>query len=60
MTFALCVGMAAALYHKDHVDAFLGPGCTYALDPVARMAAFWNIPVVTGQFTGLLEFYIVE
>lgn len=42
-------GIAAALYYKDKVDAFLGPGCTDALDPVARMAAYWNLPIITGE-----------
>lgn len=27
--------------------AFVGPACGLALDPVARMAAHWNIPVFT-------------
>ena len=40
--------LAAELYFVHHVRAFVGPGCTLALDPVARMANVWNIPVVTG------------
>ena len=31
------------------VAAFVGPGCTLALDPVARLAGYWNIPILTGK-----------
>ena len=46
--FVLFAGIAADLYYKEGVVAFIGPGCTYALDPVARLAGYWNIPIVTG------------
>lgn len=29
-------------------DVFLGPVCDYAVAPVARYSAFWNVPVITG------------
>lgn len=41
-------GLAAELYYEEKVTALIGPSCTYALDPVARLAAFWNIPIITG------------
>ena len=41
-------GIAAELFFREKVIAFLGPGCSLALDPVGRMAAYWNIPVITG------------
>ena len=44
----LFIGVAADLVFVDDVAAFIGPGCTYALDPVARLAGYWNIPIVTG------------
>ena len=45
----LVPALAAELYHKEGVIGLVGPGCTYALDPVARLAAYWNIPIVTGK-----------
>lgn len=43
-------GIAAEMKYTKGVDAFLGPGCTEALDPVGRLAGFWNKPVVTGYY----------
>ncbi|XP_018495299.2 atrial natriuretic peptide receptor 1-like [Galendromus occidentalis] len=40
-------GLAAQLYYTHNVSAFIGPGCEIALDHVARMAAFWNVPSYT-------------
>ncbi len=46
----ICIaGLASDLFYRDKVIALIGPGCTVALDPVARMAAYWNIPVITGM-----------
>ncbi|XP_013778365.1 atrial natriuretic peptide receptor 1-like [Limulus polyphemus] len=39
--------MAAEQYYRHYVSGFLGPGCSLALDPVARMAARWSIPICT-------------
>ena len=44
----LFVAVAADMYYNEHVVALIGPGCTYALDPVGRLAAYWNIPLITG------------
>ncbi|ELT92328.1 hypothetical protein CAPTEDRAFT_22212, partial [Capitella teleta] len=42
-------GIAAEMYFRREVDAFLGPGCADALDPVGRLASYWNVPVITGS-----------
>ncbi|XP_076365945.1 guanylate cyclase 2G-like [Tachypleus tridentatus] len=39
--------LAAEEYYKQGVSVFVGPGCSFALDSVARMATYWNIPVCT-------------
>ncbi|XP_063399957.1 atrial natriuretic peptide receptor 1-like [Mytilus trossulus] len=34
---------------KDHaIIGLIGPACAYALDPTAKLANYWNIPIVTG------------
>ena len=43
-------------YLKD-VIGFLGPGCTQALDPVARLANYWNLAVVSGKIS-LFNIYV--
>ena len=43
------IGVAADLYYRENIIALIGPACAYALDGVARMAAFWNIPIITGK-----------
>ena len=48
LSFVLAA-IASDLYHNMGVVAFIGPGCTPALDPVGRMAAYWNVPVITGE-----------
>ncbi|GAB6027920.1 hypothetical protein CHUAL_002135 [Chamberlinius hualienensis] len=45
--------IAAEEYYKNNVTAFLGPACSYALDPVGRMAATWNLPVYTTGGIGI-------
>lgn len=37
------------MYFKDDVIAFIGPACAFALEPVARLAAYWNLPIITGM-----------
>ncbi|XP_022664714.1 atrial natriuretic peptide receptor 1-like isoform X3 [Varroa destructor] len=40
--------MAAEEYHgSDGATAFIGPGCSAAVDIVGRLASYWNIPVCT-------------
>lgn len=39
--------IAAEKYYQGHVSAFIGPACSLALDSVARMASFWNVPILT-------------
>ena len=37
------------MHFRDKVIAFIGPACAYALEPVARLAAYWNTPIITGM-----------
>ena len=40
--------VAFDMYVNDSVDAFIGPGCDYAVAPIARFSPYWNKPVITG------------
>jgi len=40
--------VAFDMYVNDSVDAFLGPGCDYAVAPIARFSPYWNKPLITG------------
>lgn len=42
-------GLAADMHFKDNVIAFIGPACAFALEPVARLADYWNTPIITGM-----------
>nr|CAD7201469.1 unnamed protein product [Timema douglasi] len=42
-------GLAADMHFNDKVIAFIGPACAFALEPVARLAAYWNRPIITGM-----------
>lgn len=42
-------GLAADMHFRDKVVAFIGPACAFALEPVARLAAYWNRPIITGM-----------
>ncbi|XP_037950406.1 receptor-type guanylate cyclase gcy-28 [Teleopsis dalmanni] len=42
-------GLAADMHFKNDVIAFIGPACAFALEPVARLAAYWNTPIITGM-----------
>ncbi|KAK9745678.1 Receptor family ligand binding region [Popillia japonica] len=42
-------GLAADMHFRDDVIAFVGPACMFALEPVARLAAYWNTPIITGM-----------
>jgi len=44
--------LAAEEFYLRKVSAFIGPACSFALDPVARMASYWNVPVFTGGGIG--------
>jgi len=37
------------MHFQDDVIAFIGPACAFALEPVARLAAYWNTPIITGM-----------
>ena len=45
--------IAAEEYYLRKVSAFIGPSCSLALDPVARMASYWNVPVFTAGGIGV-------
>ncbi|CAI4231943.1 unnamed protein product [Auanema sp. JU1783] len=40
------VAVAADMYHLQKVKALIGPYCNAEMDAVARMAAFWNLPII--------------
>ena len=46
-------GMAAEEYYLRQVNGIIGPICTRALDPVARLASHWEIPVITAGGIGI-------
>lgn len=46
---AMAPGLAADMHFQDNVIAFIGPACAFALEPVARLAAYWNSPIITGM-----------
>lgn len=39
--------MAVELYVEKNAHVFLGPVCNYAVAPVARFSAYWNIPLIS-------------
>lgn len=43
------VFFSADLHFKYDVIAFIGPACAFALEGVARLAAYWNTPIITGE-----------
>jgi Receptor family ligand binding region len=42
-------GLACDLFFYSKVISFIGPACAFALEPVARLASYWNIPIITGM-----------
>lgn len=46
---AMAPGLAADMHFRDSVIAYIGPACAFALEPVARLAAYWNSPIITGM-----------
>ncbi|VDN02552.1 unnamed protein product [Thelazia callipaeda] len=39
--------VATEMYYKDGIRAFIGPYCSVELDVVAKMASFWNTPLIS-------------
>lgn len=46
---SLAPGLAADMHFISDVIAFVGPACLFALEPVARLAAYWNTSIITGM-----------
>uniref|UniRef100_A0A915PCN9 Guanylate cyclase n=1 Tax=Setaria digitata TaxID=48799 RepID=A0A915PCN9_9BILA len=48
--------VAAEMFYKEEIRAFIGPYCSSELDVVAKMATFWNTPVISYTATnGLID-----
>lgn len=45
------------MHFRDDVIAFIGPACAFALEPVARLAAYWNTPIITGMGDQVINFF---
>lgn len=45
--YTVAASLAAEQYYMYGTHAFIGPACIFALDNVARMASYWNIPIFT-------------
>ncbi|XP_064468524.1 atrial natriuretic peptide receptor 1-like [Ornithodoros turicata] len=43
---------AAEEFYAGGVTAFVGPGCSMAVDTVGRLANYWNVPVCTAAGVG--------
>uniref|UniRef100_A0A0M3I0J2 ANF_receptor domain-containing protein n=1 Tax=Ascaris lumbricoides TaxID=6252 RepID=A0A0M3I0J2_ASCLU len=46
------VAVAADMFHLQQVKAFIGPYCNAELDAVAKMAAYWNVPIIGYMASG--------
>lgn len=46
------------MHFRDDVIAFVGPACLFALEPVARLAAYWNTPIITGMGDQVIIMYL--
>lgn len=44
--------LAAEEYYLRKVSVFIGPACGVALDACARMASYWNVPIMTAGGVG--------
>ncbi len=44
-------GVASTMYHIYNIQAIFGPLCSYGAAAVADVAAYWNIPILTGSTT---------
>lgn len=57
---SLSPGLAADMHFRDDVIAFIGPACAFALEPVARLAAYWNTPIITGMGDQVIKLQSLE
>ncbi|CAC5420570.1 ANPRA [Mytilus coruscus] len=39
--------IAADVYYSNRIDVFIGPGCSFGVDVIGRLASSWNLPVIT-------------
>ncbi|XP_022084585.1 atrial natriuretic peptide receptor 3-like [Acanthaster planci] len=44
-------GIASDMFYRRGVRVFLGPGCSFQCKAVADLAAYWNVPVLSGAST---------
>ena len=44
--------IAAGQFYTDRLDGLIEPICLKALEPVARLAAYWQIPIITAGGIG--------
>ena len=44
-------GVASDLFYRHGVRLFLGPACSFECKGVSDLAAFWNVPVLSGAST---------
>lgn len=45
--------IVAEHYFNDRIDALIGPICTKGLEQVARLASYWNLPLMTAGGVGV-------
>ena len=45
--------LAAEEYHLRRMDGLIGPVCSRALEAAARLAAYWNLPIITAGGIGI-------
>ncbi len=50
-THMVAPGVASILYNQYKPDVLFGPNCSPEAGPVADLAAYWNIPMLTGATT---------
>ena len=49
--FMKAPGIASQLHHENNIMAFFGPPCSQETYGIADLAAFWNVPILSGAST---------
>ena len=44
-------GIASKLFYRQGITVFLGPACSFECKGVADLAAYWNVPILSGAST---------